>query len=198
MIREIKLSSPEIDTMYEKLLSISISQFIKNGYYATTMETVSKEAGITKGAIYHHFASKTEMAMVALKRIDQFYLKFWEPSNYEDPDPKKNVGKFIDQAEAMIANENIELSLILVLNQSELNSAKALIPNIMKDWIESIHNLLAPAYNPHLSKCLSRTCFMLIVGALYKTTIDWQYEKNSVDLKRALKLLLLSKAPVES
>ncbi len=37
--------------------------FNKNGYQRTTMSTLTKALGLTKGAIYGHFADKDELAI---------------------------------------------------------------------------------------------------------------------------------------
>ena len=41
--------------------------FNKNGYQRTTMSTLTKALGLTKGAIYGHFADKDELAVEAFR-----------------------------------------------------------------------------------------------------------------------------------
>lgn len=41
--------------------------FNKNGYQRTTMSTLTKSLGLTKGAIYGHFADKDELAVEAFR-----------------------------------------------------------------------------------------------------------------------------------
>lgn len=43
------------------LLDAALTVFSQNGYAATTLEDVAKEAGVTRGAIYWHFGSKAEL-----------------------------------------------------------------------------------------------------------------------------------------
>ncbi len=45
----------------DKLLDVALSVFSKNGYSATTLGDIAKEAGVTRGAIYWHFGSKSEL-----------------------------------------------------------------------------------------------------------------------------------------
>ena len=42
--------------------------FLENGYVATSLDAVAKRARLTKGAIYHHFASKRDLFMAVLER----------------------------------------------------------------------------------------------------------------------------------
>ncbi|MFC2015233.1 TetR family transcriptional regulator [Chloroflexota bacterium] len=45
----------------DKLLDVSLSVFSKNGYSAATLGDIAKEVGVTRGAIYWHFGSKSEL-----------------------------------------------------------------------------------------------------------------------------------------
>lgn len=42
--------------------------FFENGFAATSLDLVAQQARVTKGAIYHHFASKRELFMAVLER----------------------------------------------------------------------------------------------------------------------------------
>jgi len=44
-----------------QLLDASKRLFAAEGYAATSLETVAEEAGVTKGALYHHFKGKREL-----------------------------------------------------------------------------------------------------------------------------------------
>jgi TetR/AcrR family acrAB operon transcriptional repressor len=50
------------------LLDTALTIFSQKGYESTRLEDIAKEAGVTRGAIYHHFGNKAEL-YVAL--IDQ-------------------------------------------------------------------------------------------------------------------------------
>jgi AcrR family transcriptional regulator len=43
------------------LLDAARSLFAEEGFAGTSLETVAAEAGVTKGALYHHFSSKREL-----------------------------------------------------------------------------------------------------------------------------------------
>lgn len=45
----------------ESILSVSAKLFLEKGYDKTSMQDIAKTAGISKGAIYHHFQSKDEI-----------------------------------------------------------------------------------------------------------------------------------------
>ena len=45
----------------QNLLSAALIVFSKKGYSATRLEDIALEAGVTRGAIYHHFGGKVEL-----------------------------------------------------------------------------------------------------------------------------------------
>lgn len=46
----------------EKILDAAACLFAQNGYAHTTLQDVIDETGLSKGAVYHHFKSKEEIA----------------------------------------------------------------------------------------------------------------------------------------
>jgi AcrR family transcriptional regulator len=50
------------------LLEIAVGTFNTRGYDATSMEDLSRAAGITKSSFYHHFAGKEALLRAALER----------------------------------------------------------------------------------------------------------------------------------
>ncbi|WP_224393106.1 TetR/AcrR family transcriptional regulator [Pseudonocardia sp. ICBG1293] len=52
----------------DALLETAVGEFIDRGYDATSMEDLSRAAGITKSSFYHHFAGKEALLRAALER----------------------------------------------------------------------------------------------------------------------------------
>lgn len=52
----------------ESLLAVAVEVFIERGYDGTSMEHLSKAAGISKSSIYHHVRSKEELLQRAISR----------------------------------------------------------------------------------------------------------------------------------
>lgn len=50
------------------LLQVAVGVFITRGYDATSMEDLSRAAGITKSSFYHHFSGKEALLRAALER----------------------------------------------------------------------------------------------------------------------------------
>jgi TetR/AcrR family acrAB operon transcriptional repressor len=55
------------------LMQVAIDCFARYGFQATSIDRIAKAAGVTKGALYYHFADKEELLFAAVKnRIGQF------------------------------------------------------------------------------------------------------------------------------
>ena len=56
------------EATYEALLDSASACFFESGFSATSLDHVAHRARVTKGAIYHHFASKRELFTAVLER----------------------------------------------------------------------------------------------------------------------------------
>lgn len=54
------------------IIKASLKLFKKNGYYPTAVKDIADEAGVTKGAFYHHFETKEDVLLL----IHQDYLDY--------------------------------------------------------------------------------------------------------------------------
>jgi AcrR family transcriptional regulator len=52
------------------LLVAARELFAENGFAATGREEIAERAGVTRGALYHHFASKTELAAAVVEQLE--------------------------------------------------------------------------------------------------------------------------------
>jgi len=56
-----KKTKEEAAVTRETLLQAGLTVFSRKGFDAATLEDIAREAGVTRGAIYWHFGSKTEL-----------------------------------------------------------------------------------------------------------------------------------------
>src|ERR1700731_3636069 len=52
------------------LLQAARALFADKGFAATGREEIAERAGVTRGALYHHFASKTEVAAAVVEELE--------------------------------------------------------------------------------------------------------------------------------
>jgi AcrR family transcriptional regulator len=60
------------DTRVNEILEAAINEFLEKGYEKASMESIAVRANLSKGGVYHHFKSKTEILFAA-------NIKFLEP-----------------------------------------------------------------------------------------------------------------------
>jgi len=53
------------------LLAAATERFRRTGYVATTVEEICRDAGVTKGAFFHHFTSKEALGRACLEAWDR-------------------------------------------------------------------------------------------------------------------------------
>jgi len=66
------MSAPKPPATRELLIRAASELIRRHGYDATSVEAICREAGVSKGAFFHHFASKQDLAVHALKSWDEF------------------------------------------------------------------------------------------------------------------------------
>ncbi|MFC5949316.1 TetR/AcrR family transcriptional regulator [Pseudonocardia lutea] len=66
------------------LLAVAVQEFNTRGYDATSMEDLSRAAGITKSSFYHHVSGKEDLLRAALSRaLDGLFGILEEPAAQE-------------------------------------------------------------------------------------------------------------------
>jgi AcrR family transcriptional regulator len=66
--------SKEIRT--NQIITAAASEFVKNGYENTSMESIARSAGITKGGLYHHYRGKDEILVEATRQFAEPVVEF--------------------------------------------------------------------------------------------------------------------------
>jgi AcrR family transcriptional regulator len=65
-------------TKRDQLIDTALRLFAKNGYHATGIDTILAEAGVAKMTLYHHFKSKDELILAALRKRDQEWRAWFQ------------------------------------------------------------------------------------------------------------------------
>lgn len=81
----------------EKLLNAAIKLVREHGYHATSVEDLCKEAGVSKGAFFHHFKSKDDLAQIAAQFWDERTGQLFAEAPYHDHErPLDRVLGYVD------------------------------------------------------------------------------------------------------
>ena len=86
-----------------KLLEAALSVIRAKGYAATSVDDLCRAAGVTKGAFFHHFKSKADLAVAAANHWSQVTGAFFAAAPYHaHPDPLDRVLGYIDFRKAIL------------------------------------------------------------------------------------------------
>lgn len=86
------------------LLEVAVAEFIQRGYDATSMEDLSRAAGITKSSFYHHVSGKEALLRAALERaLDGLFGVLDEPAAVGGPPLRRLRHVIHRQVEVLVA-----------------------------------------------------------------------------------------------
>jgi AcrR family transcriptional regulator len=75
------------EATYEALLESAAACFLESGFAATSLDAVAKRARVTKGAIYHHFASKRDLFLAVMERQEEINARTVDEAATAASDP---------------------------------------------------------------------------------------------------------------
>jgi TetR/AcrR family transcriptional regulator, transcriptional repressor for nem operon len=97
-----------------RLLDAAMQVIRTRGYSATTVDDICRAAGLTKGAFFHHFKSKEELAVAAAAHFSQMAERLFGAAPYhEAADPLDRLLGYIDFRAAIIAGPIPEFTCLL-------------------------------------------------------------------------------------
>ncbi len=59
----------------EKLLEVAFNEIYQNGYTATSIDKILKQASMNKGSMYHFFKSKKELGLAVVNEKINAYIE---------------------------------------------------------------------------------------------------------------------------
>jgi TetR/AcrR family transcriptional repressor of nem operon len=80
-----------------RLLDAAMQVVREQGYAATTVDDICQTAGLTKGAFFHHFKSKEDLAVATAEHFSQMAERLFGAAPYRElADPLDRVLGYID------------------------------------------------------------------------------------------------------
>lgn len=134
------LSTDESDTRL-KLLTAAYQEMHLNGFQAASIAQIIKRAGVTKGALYHHFANKSELGEAVIDEIiaKRILQNFKDPLN-EFENPIDALSFLIQGAGSSFTIKDIQLGCPLNNLAQELapidENFRLKLDAIYEDWID--------------------------------------------------------------
>jgi TetR/AcrR family transcriptional regulator, transcriptional repressor for nem operon len=115
-------------TARQKLLDAALSLIRAKGYAATSVDDLCAAAGVTKGAFFHHFASKEALAVAAAEHWSETTGALFAAAPYHRPaDPLQRILGYIDFRKALLTGKVPEFTcLVGTMVQEVYNSSPAI------------------------------------------------------------------------
>lgn len=96
-----------------KILDAAMNVIREKGYNATRVEDVCDAAGVTKGAFFHHFSGKEDLAVAAAERWSSVTGQLFERAPYHAPaDSLDRVKAYVDFRRMLIDGETPEFTCV--------------------------------------------------------------------------------------
>jgi len=96
-----------------KILDAALSLFRTKGYAATSVDDLCRQAGVTKGAFFHHFRSKEDLAVAAAQYWSETTSAFFASAPYhQHRDPRDRILAYLDFRRAIMDGELPELTCL--------------------------------------------------------------------------------------
>jgi TetR/AcrR family transcriptional repressor of nem operon len=97
-----------------RLLDAALHVIRAQGYSATTVDDICRAAGFTKGAFFHHFKSKEDLAVAAAKHFSEMAERLFGAASYRElDDPLERVLGYIDFRSAILAGPIPDFTCLL-------------------------------------------------------------------------------------
>lgn len=141
--------------MIDKILVTASHLFVQKGYEKTSMQDIAQTAGISKGAIYHHFQSKSDIIFAVLKQRYQLmeddltnWLKTTE--HLTGKEQLKTIFQFSLESQGayrnMLDEESFNAEFMLTMMRYNLRIGTPLIARIIKKGMDdgSIQHIQFP------------------------------------------------------
>jgi TetR/AcrR family transcriptional regulator, transcriptional repressor for nem operon len=97
-----------------KLLDAAVDVIRARGYSASSVDDICQTAGVTKGAFFHHFTSKEELAVSAARYFASRADDLFSTAPYRKlPDPVDRLLGYVEFREALLEGELREFTCLL-------------------------------------------------------------------------------------
>jgi AcrR family transcriptional regulator len=176
----------------EKLLQTAIKLFMRNGFHAVTVDAISEKAGITKKTLYHHFKSKEELILVALRyRDERFRNDFMREVEGRTEDPKDRLLVIFDVLEEWFREEDF-FGCLFVTALGEYPEEGTTIRRFCQEakrLTQDYITRLAENAGFENAELLSEQFMLLIEGAITMAQVNNSHI-SAVRAKKAARLLI--------
>jgi TetR/AcrR family transcriptional regulator, transcriptional repressor for nem operon len=137
------------DVTRQTLLDAAFAEIHRNGFRAASLDAILSNVGVTKGALYHHFASKNELGYAV---VDEIVRPFVE-ENWKSATEAPNMIDGAIELCRRVSSERTDMALSygcpfnnLINEMSSVDEGfRKRLNQILQDWRQGISEAIARA-----------------------------------------------------
>jgi TetR/AcrR family transcriptional regulator of autoinduction and epiphytic fitness len=126
--------SSDLEEKRKAIIKAAISEFYEKGFEGSSMDTISKEANVSKATVYNHFMNKEELFMAISKILrDRLFESFKYTYKKDKPIEEQlyEIGK--QELDFLSNEENITLIKIATIVMIQKNQIGLKVLDTVKD-----------------------------------------------------------------
>jgi len=128
-----------------RILDAALAAIRTQGYSATTVDDICSAAGVTKGAFFHHFSSKEELAVAAAGYFSARADELFAAAPYHLPaDPVDRLLAYVDFRKTILRGELPDFTCLLGTMVQETYETYPAIREICEECISGHAATLEP------------------------------------------------------
>lgn len=108
------------------MLEVIVEVFTDHGYDASSLGMIATRLGLSKSAVYHHFASKAEMLEIALERALGELERVFDDAESQEGDAVARIRYIVREAVLVACERQQYLTLLLRLHGNSEVEVRAL------------------------------------------------------------------------
>jgi len=110
------------DATEKKIIQAALELFVRKGYHGTSISDITHQVGLTKGALYSHLKSKSELLLKIIDQFDKNFIDQLIKTGENIPGSAADKLHRILSFSTAFANENKDLCVFLTFLTFELSA----------------------------------------------------------------------------
>lgn len=115
-----------------KILEVATRLFVNTGYHGTSIADITGAAQLTKGALYSHFSSKSDLLLTLIKKFETDYLdQLIQAVTSQKGDAWAKLNRLVSFS-SDFAEKNRDLCLLLTIISAELQGTGSEFEGVLR------------------------------------------------------------------
>lgn len=187
----LRVDMPNQKTSRNEILEVAIQLFKEHSYHQISMNDIANACGVSKGNLYHHFKTKNELGVEALKYLHEMVVEHVYSIAYlDDRSDREKMQLFVQKVDGyfleskggcLFANLSLELT-------GKHEASREIIRENLLAWVNALKHMLKDKYGDDKAEELGREYVALTEGAVMMMNL---YGNSEDYLKVGHKLIAL-------